>query len=314
MNGREMTVRFRNDLELPLRASPIRFAVGMKNGLTSHSWGVDVRDGDVYIFCRENAKDVKVSLHASGQQHIAFTTESGHQMEAGSRFWNVWREPPQQRPPVPSFKLLFPSWGTTVSSEVVGTPRSKWNDNQIIIEGDEELITSVWFFIVDMGYSLHQQGLPSMELGILSVGRGRELHVVACREYPRNLRSNAEKIIASVNTKAPLTGDMLGDVLTLFIAGDDPAGCPYLLPVLVDVGATITSEDKGRMAYHMCMKVLVERGYFSEPELFEKLDRVVQDAWKVIGADWLRSIPAESRFGKLIARGNIVVENERTRG
>ena len=90
-------------LTLPLRDGPLRFAVIMKNGLTSHSWTVVTHGGDAYVACRESMKEVKVSLHESGEQHIAFTKGSGHEMTPGSRFWNRWSQPsPQRRPPAPS--------------------------------------------------------------------------------------------------------------------------------------------------------------------------------------------------------------------
>ena len=141
----KITVRSREELKLPLRTSPIRFAVVMRNGLTSHSWRVFTNGSDAYIACRETMKEVKVSLHASGRQHIAFTEGSGHEMTSGSRFWNRWWEPSsQQRPPLPSVKLLFPSWGTTLRLDA---DRPKWKDNHAIIEGDDELVTSVCLFV-----------------------------------------------------------------------------------------------------------------------------------------------------------------------
>ena len=73
MSNDEMTLLKRNGLELPLRTYPIRFAVKRRGGFTSNSWGVRVeRKGDAYIYCRDSMKDQKVSLHASGKQHISF--------------------------------------------------------------------------------------------------------------------------------------------------------------------------------------------------------------------------------------------------
>ena len=63
----------RNEIDSPKRTSPIHFAVQMKNGLTSNAWGVRVENtGDAYIYCRDSMKGQKVSLHASGKQHISF--------------------------------------------------------------------------------------------------------------------------------------------------------------------------------------------------------------------------------------------------
>ena len=40
---------------LPLKKSPVRFAVGDPNGVTSNSWRIwTSKHGDVYIACRDN--------------------------------------------------------------------------------------------------------------------------------------------------------------------------------------------------------------------------------------------------------------------
>ena len=73
MNNERMTLLKKDGLEVPLRRHPIRFAVRGKGGFTSNLWGVQVkRKGDAYIYCRDDWKEQKISLHASGKQHISF--------------------------------------------------------------------------------------------------------------------------------------------------------------------------------------------------------------------------------------------------
>ena len=57
-------------------------------------------------------KEMKVSLHPSGAQQVALTTESGAALMEGGRFWNRWKEPPHYDGTlmVPTFSLVFPSW------------------------------------------------------------------------------------------------------------------------------------------------------------------------------------------------------------
>ena len=63
-------------LELPMRSFPVRFAIQDRNGMSSNSWGIyRGSDGSAYIKRRDNMKDLKVSLHASGSDHISFTSE-----------------------------------------------------------------------------------------------------------------------------------------------------------------------------------------------------------------------------------------------
>ena len=110
----DLNLRHAEDL-LPLRQGPVRFAILTPDGRTSNSWRVWTESGDGYICCRDNMRDVKVSLHCSGKQHIAFRSETGIEMTEGSRFWNQWHEPPQQSPAIPSFKLVFPPWGVRLT-------------------------------------------------------------------------------------------------------------------------------------------------------------------------------------------------------
>ena len=299
----EIPICARHGLDLPLRKGPVRFAVNMPNGLTSHVWGVRTeKKGDAYIFCRETMKAIKVSLHASGRQHIAFTTESKQDMAPGSRYWNKWSEPPQRRPPVPSVKILFPSWATTLGEKHRNAARKKWDTNQILIEGDDELMTTVLFFVVDEGHELNQTGLPSRTLAVLPVRKGKELHVIACREREGHLKARANDWIKEASSSMPSSADMLGIGLTAIFTGETKQ-CPYLLPMLLDVGLRVTADTRGKTAYDMHMQALVNMEWYRDPEPWEDLRPDVQDAWKVIGADMLRGVPKESKFGQLIADG-----------
>lgn len=302
----KLTVHHPVGLTLPLRDEPLRFALIMKNGLTSHSWKVFTHGGDAYVVCRESMREIKVSLHESGRQHIAFTKGSGHEMTPGSRFWNTWSEPSyQKRPPVPSVKLLFPPWGTTLRLDA---GRPKWKDNKVLVEGHEELVTSVCLFVMDVGRQLRQTGLPSFTLAVLPLRTGKELHIIACREQQRNLNAVADAGIRLMNQKMSLTTDLTGQTMTVLFTGDDPAGCPYLLPLLVDAKMRITTDRQGAIAYDTTMRALVQAGWFTDPDPWETLSPDLQDAWKTIGADWLRHLPDDSKLAKLIADGFVQVE------
>ena len=299
----EIPIFARHGLGLPLRKGPVRLAVNMPNGLTSHTWGVRTeKKGDAYIFCRETMKEIKVSLHASGRQHIAFTKESKQEMAPGSRYWNKWSEPPQRQPPVPSVKILFPSWATTLGEKHRNAARKKWDTNQILIEGDDELMTTVLFFVVDEGHEFNQTGLPSRTLAVLPVRKGKDLHVIACREHEDHLKARANDWIKETSSSMLSSEEMLGIGLTAIVTGETKQ-CPYLLPMLLDVGLRVTADTRGKTAYDMHMQALVNMEWYRDPEPWEDLRPDVQDAWKVIGADMLRGVPRESKFGQLIADG-----------
>jgi hypothetical protein len=109
---------------LPIRKGPARFAVGFPNGLTSNSWSLWAnRKGDVYIACRDNFKETKVSLHASGRWRMGFTTEALAKNPnlvplEENRAWEVWDKPPPKLPNVTiAFRLFFPTSELAVRPE-----------------------------------------------------------------------------------------------------------------------------------------------------------------------------------------------------
>jgi hypothetical protein len=109
---------------LPIRKGPVRFAVGPPNGLTSNSWTLWAnRKGDVYISCRDNFKEAKVSLHASGRWRMGFTSAALAKNPnlvplEGNRAWEVWDQPPPQLPNVTiAFRLYFPTSELAVRPE-----------------------------------------------------------------------------------------------------------------------------------------------------------------------------------------------------
>ena len=58
---------------IPLTKPPIRIAVGTPDGVSSNSWRIWVQGMDIYVSCRDNFQEFKVSLHASGIWRVAFT-------------------------------------------------------------------------------------------------------------------------------------------------------------------------------------------------------------------------------------------------
>ena len=62
---------------LPINDTPARFAIGPPDGLTSNSWRIwSTKHGDVYISCRDNFTEAKVSLHTSGRWRMGFTSQA----------------------------------------------------------------------------------------------------------------------------------------------------------------------------------------------------------------------------------------------
>ena len=187
-----MTLLKRSGLELPLRTGPIRFAVLRKGGITSNSWGVRVeRAGDAYIYSRDGMNDQKVSLHASGKQHISLNTSGPTVKSVESRFMNQWREPKYTTKAVPTLRLLFPYWGIGLTEPQRDNARKIWNKNGVLIPGHDEMVTVVSFVIVDDGKRLKKEegSPPSAPFGVLQMGPMRKsLWVIASYEPELNLK------------------------------------------------------------------------------------------------------------------------------
>ena len=236
-------VNLRKGLRLPLRESPIKFAVNMPDGTTSNAWRVWTKDGDAYICCRDNMKEVKISLHGSGKQHIAFRQEVGIGTTAGSRFWNQWYEPPPTDPATPSFKLVFPAWGVRLTGDdrnKTTAIRQKWDDNQILLEGDDERLVVVSFLVLDESMTLRFAGeYPNALIGVLPFRDDKGLFVVAGKEPEGNLKSVIERSFAKITpdfAKTLLESQDEGGSPVVCLTGDQPDGYAYMVVVPVRAG------------------------------------------------------------------------------
>lgn len=170
------------NVELPLTQGPINFEVVRSDGKVSNRWGADVNTkGDAYVYCRDNPEAEKVSLHASGRQHISIRSEVAERVGAETRFGNVWSEPEFGSSALATFSLIFPPWGVGLDLENV--PRGIKKDELLII-GHKEMLVVVGFFVVDTERNLRGQ-MPHIALGRLALREGKTLHVMAWKE-PRN--------------------------------------------------------------------------------------------------------------------------------
>lgn len=192
------------DSQLPIRKSPIRFAVLRRNGRSSNAWRVwTEKSGEAYVACRDHMKELKVSLHKSGKHHIAFTTESGLEMRKGSRFWDQWHEPQYYDGSrvLPTFNLYFPSWALALTPETLLANAKFWDKNQIFVEAAEEPLATVVSFVVtdeDQIMTFGTSGdAPSFPVAVLPTMARKKLWVIAGYGPQGNMKELAEKGIAN---------------------------------------------------------------------------------------------------------------------
>ena len=141
--------RRNKNLELPLTQGPVNFSVARSDGKFSNRWGVEVGGkGDACVYCRDNPDAEKVSLHASGLQHISIRSEVAKSVGAKSRFATLWSEPEFDTEAIATFSLLYPPWGVGLESADIS---KQGETDELLIVGHREKVVVVAFFIVDAG-------------------------------------------------------------------------------------------------------------------------------------------------------------------
>ncbi|MDE0383548.1 MAG: hypothetical protein OXI22_06660 [Defluviicoccus sp.] len=221
--------RRNKSLELPLTQGPVNFSVARSDGKFSNRWGVDVGGkGDAYVYCRDNPNAEKVSLHASGQQHISIRSEVAKSAGVKSRFGNVWSEPEFDGDAIATFSLLFPTWG--VGLDLADSPRQIKKD-ELLIVGHKDKLVVVAFFIVGAGRKM-QGRVPHIVLGRLPLGDEKSLHVIAWKEFEGDLRDKIERVFPQASQD--LSGFGLGSgEYNLCIQGYRQPNSAYMVVVPV---------------------------------------------------------------------------------
>ena len=187
-----------SEITFPLMAGPINFSILSRRGM-SVRWGVRVDSkGDAYIYNREVKNAEHVSLHMSGDQHIAFTRRTAALTGSGNRFGPRWTEPAIDQNAVPTFSILFPPWGDTARHPKDLAKKG----TELLIVGHAEKVLVVGFFIMESGTELRVH-TPHFVLGKLALRPGKVLHVVAWKEPERNMKDKLRSSLKRIS--APLT-------------------------------------------------------------------------------------------------------------
>ena len=236
---------------LPLRNHPIRFAVMRKDGLSSNAWRVWVDPaGNAFIACRDHMQKMKVSLHQSGKQHIAFNSESDIEMTKGSRFWNQWAEPQYYdgSKVIPTFNLFFPDWALTLTEEMRQAKAKIWNKNSIFVEAAESPLATIISFVItnedlEMRFNTVGQS-PSFPLGILPVRSGKKLWIVVQHAVEGNMKELAGKGISAAAASTDMEPNWQrfpdGHVFGMCVTGPTNDGGAYWMPFSVEMHLTLT--------------------------------------------------------------------------
>jgi len=219
---------------LPVRKGPVRFAVGPPNGVTSNSWKIwSHKNGDVYITCRDNFREVKVSLHASGRWRMGFTNEAlaknknlllGEQ----NRAWEVWDKPPATLPNTTiAFRLVFPT------SELAVRPKQRtpkeWKNVIYIEAAPPGKVTVVTLFATIGDLPLRHESEPSFCLASLDMGNNQRAQLMAHGEPEGDLPTIIERCVIEARSKAEASGEQIPAEAYIYMLGRRDDGARYIV-------------------------------------------------------------------------------------
>lgn len=212
----------------------LRFAVGNSDEYRSAVWRLWIQGKDVYLAARTSADLIKFSMHRSGIWRLAWTKQSGiTALGSSDRVEGRWTRPPQfrvgwtQGPSVvvPSVELARPfKHASTGLGEVVWIPPAG--------PGSKHHLTVLFEDVQAPAAGVAGVLLPSdKEVGVLRFKEGGYVRLhqreVAMNEIERSFVSD-RKADMQIRYGGP-TPDLVD--ASLFAAGTDDAGFPYILDV-----------------------------------------------------------------------------------
>jgi len=219
---------------LPIKSGPIRIAVGPPDGLTSNAWRIwATKHGDVYIACRDNFNETKVSLHASGRWRMGFTTEaiaknSKILQNNQNRAWEVWDKPPASLPnTVIAFRLFFPM------SELAVRPEQRkpkeWAKVMFIEAQPVGKLTVISLFVTLGNITLRHESEPSFCLASLDIGNNHYAQIIAHGEPEGTIPALVEQGVADARKQAESQGIEIPKEAYGYFFGQQIDGCRFLV-------------------------------------------------------------------------------------
>lgn len=219
---------------LPFRKSPVRFAVGAPNGITSNAWRVwTTRRGDIYVACRDNFQEAKVSLHASGRWRMGFTTEAvarNPKLVAleQNRAWEVWDRPAEALPDtITAFRLIFPTAELAVRPDQ--RQPSRWKDVVYVEAAPPGKLTTVTLFVTRGDLVLRHESEPSVRLASLDMGNGLHAQLIAHGDPEGNLPDVLDRYVAEARRQAESAGVGIPDDAYVYFFGNRDDGGRFIV-------------------------------------------------------------------------------------
>ena len=196
---------------LPLKDSVVRFAIGSPLGVSSNAWRVWAsKHGDVYLTCRDNFREAKVSLHTSGRWRMGFTSEAIAKTPDligtnENRAWEVWDRPPQILPQtVIAFRLIF--LGTELAVLPEQRKASVWKEVVFIEAPPPGKLTVVTLFVAQTTVVLRHESEPSFCLATLNIGNDLTAQLIAHGDPEGDWPELLERSVTRARAQAEASG------------------------------------------------------------------------------------------------------------
>ena len=200
-------------IPIPITRLPVRFAVGSREGVSSHSGRVwTTKAGDAYLKCRDTMSELKVSLHTSGRWRLAVTRESVEQGRIAiglneNRAWDIWDKP--SGPVAVAYRLYF------LTSELAVRPEDRdpadWKDVIFIEPGPAGLLTAVSLFVTQGLIAGKHENQPSAILACMPLLGDTYLQLIAHGELEHTALNLAKESVARACSDAAAKGITIPD-------------------------------------------------------------------------------------------------------
>lgn len=220
---------------LPLTKSPCRVAVGTPSGPSTNSWRIWVQGDDVYIKCRDNFRELKVSLHASGIWRLGFTEEFIRSRpdflpDGKDRVWKKWRPSfTDPKRPVIGFQVV----ALTPTLYLNPQDRQSWPDSVVFVEppADAQRMTVLSVTVVQSRQALRiAEGTRGAVVAILPLGEDRTVQLVATHEPPGDITGTIEEGFRKVAHQLVGPGQFPEEGV-LFVYGNRDKDIPWFTAV-----------------------------------------------------------------------------------
>jgi len=218
---------------VPISRSPFRVAIGTPGGLSGNSWRIWTSGQDTYIACRDNFREFKVSLHASGIWRVAFTTEALNQrpeleLPDGDRVLQRYTPDKSSRDTaVLAYQIVVLRAGLYLTPD----RRQNWPTSVVYveppIEPDQMAVLTVAVVPSEAPMRISQGTLGAV-IAVLPFGPGRTLQVVATHDSDANVKP---LIIQAYNQVPQSFRFVMNEDSVFVVYGNRPEGMPWFSAV-----------------------------------------------------------------------------------